>query len=75
MQYKIVRCPNCATWQMTTSKKTLKCIKCGKTKVLTSLKIFYHSENPQMTTKVLQELKLEKPIKDNKYSEEFESAI
>ena len=75
MKYKILRCPNCSTLQMSSAKKNLKCIKCNKSKTLSYLKIYYSSENPNLCSKILQELKLEKSKNENKYSEEFESII
>lgn len=74
-RYKIVRCPNCTTFQITSSDKTLKCVKCSKTKVLSKLRILYSDDNPQFATKVLQEIKLQKPKQNEKYSEEFKSVI
>jgi hypothetical protein len=73
LSYKLVRCSNCGLFQVTTSKKALKCQKCNKSKVLSSLKIFYTTENGQDAAKKLSMLKEEEAIKKEKFTIEFSS--
>lgn len=71
--YKLVKCSNCGLFQVTTSQKALKCQKCNKSKVISSLKIFYSTQNGQDAAKKLSELKEEEAIKKEKFSLEFSS--
>ncbi len=71
--YKLVRCSQCGLFQVTTSQKTLKCLKCSKSKQLSLLKIFYSTENGQDAAKMLSKLKEEEAIKKEKFTMEFSS--
>ena len=57
MRYKVVRCTNCAYFQVTGSSSSLKCLKCSKSKSLKLLKIYFSSDDAKECTLVLQELK------------------
>jgi hypothetical protein len=71
--YRLVRCSNCGLFQVTTSQKALKCQKCNKSKVLSSLKIFYTTQDGRDAAKKLSILKEEEAIKKEKISIEFSS--
>jgi hypothetical protein len=75
--YKVILCPNCKTYQSTSAKITFKCIKCSKTKKLSSIRIYFQSENPNQVVEVLKEIKKEKfkLNNDNQDFDEFKSAL
>ena len=73
--FRIVRCPNCALFQVTGAKTSLKCLKCGKSKTLSHLKIYYKTNNNSEAAKVLAKLKEDSARSKNKYSEDFKSVI
>ena len=73
--YRIVKCPNCAFFQVTGSQSSLKCQKCGKSKVISYLKIYYKTNNNSEAAKVLAKLKEEEAKQKGKYLEDFESVL
>lgn len=75
MIYKVVRCPNCGFFQVTSSKTSLKCQKCNKSRVLSKVKIFYQDADARMCARVLIKVKEQVAVNMDKYSEEFESVI
>lgn len=73
--YRVVRCPNCAHFQVTGASKSLKCLKCNKSKVISYLKIYFKSYDPKECQIILSKLKEEEFNQKNKYSDDFESVI
>ena len=71
---KVVRCTNCKTFQMSNANKTFKCIKCQKTKNITSKRIYFESDNLREVTQVLQKIKEEDFKRKNEIIEGFEDA-
>ena len=70
--FRVIKCPNCFLFQVSGSSKSLKCLKCNKSKVLSSLKIFYKSESAKNCQLVLAELKKnEFEEKENNYDNFF----
>ena len=65
MTYKIVRCPNCKNYAMTSADKAFKCIICSKTSDISKLKIYFSSDSPQAATQVLKRIKQEQHIIDH----------
>jgi hypothetical protein len=65
MTYKIVKCPNCKNYAMTSADKVFKCIICSKTTDITKMKIHFQSDSPQAVTQVLQKIKQEEFIRDH----------
>ncbi len=56
-KFRVVKCPVCVLFQVTGSSKSLKCLRCGKSKVISSLKIYFKSESAKECQLVLAELK------------------
>jgi hypothetical protein len=56
-KFRVVKCLSCYLFQVTGSSKSLKCLRCGKTKVISSLKIYFKSESAKECQLVLAELK------------------
>ena len=71
-RYKVVRCPNCSFFQVTGASSSLKCLKCGKSKVISYLKIYFQSDDAKECALKLQEFKKEN-AKDK--SDEFRSVL
>ena len=55
--FRVVKCPSCFLFQVTGASKSLKCLRCNKTKVISSLKIFYKSGLAKECQLALSELK------------------
>lgn len=71
-KYKILRCPNCFNFLITSSLTSFKCQYCFKVKSVKKLRVFFESENPNLATKTLQSLK--KEFADEKFKDvEFKS--
>lgn len=71
--YKILRCPKCGHLQISGAQNSLKCIKCNKSSVFSSCKIFYRTEDPVMASKTLIKIKEEIAINMGKADEGFRS--
>jgi hypothetical protein len=56
-KFRVVKCPSCYLFQVTGSSKSLKCLRCGKSKVISSLKIYFKSESAKECQLALAELK------------------
>mgnify|MGYP001407221794 CR=1 FL=1 len=56
-KFRVVRCPSCLYFQVTGASKSLKCLKCNKSKVLSYLKIYFYSGSAKECQLVLAELK------------------
>lgn len=65
--YKVVKCPYCKKFQMTTANKSFKCIFCHRTRVLANIRIMFESATPQIASEVLMKIKAEK-FKVNEYT-------
>ena len=57
--YRVVRCPYCKTYQLTSAQKSFGCVSCGKSKSITKMRILFQSENPTISINVLKEIKKE----------------
>jgi hypothetical protein len=55
--FRVVKCPSCLLFQVSGSSKSLKCLSCSKSKVLSYLKIYYKSDSARDCQVVLAELK------------------
>ena len=55
--FRVVKCPSCVLFQVTGSTKSLRCLRCNKSKVISSLKIYFKSESAKECQIVLAELK------------------
>lgn len=73
--YKVVRCLKCSTFQLSTANKVFKCVKCNKSRQINRMKIFYENISPQLSNKVLQEIKKEDfKLKNESIDDDFKSA-
>jgi len=63
----VVVCPKCRVLpnaiQITTAEKTLKCLICGETTKMSSVKIWYESDYPSKARRVCSELKLKPSLR------------
>ena len=57
--FKVVKCSNCGLFQVSGATKSLKCLKCGRTRVLSSLKVYFRSADARECQQVLAGLKEE----------------
>jgi hypothetical protein len=55
--FRVVKCPSCFLFQVSGSSKSLKCLGCSKSKVLSYLKIYFKSVSAKDCQIVLAELK------------------
>lgn len=55
--FRVVRCSNCLLFQVTGASKALRCLRCSKSKVISSLKIYFRSESAKDCQLVLAKLK------------------
>ena len=57
--YKVVKCPKCKRFSMTSADVSFRCVVCSKTSDVTKMRVYYATDSPQIATKVLQRLKEE----------------
>jgi len=57
--YKLIKCKNCKTFNITNAKIVTKCKYCNKNINLKNIKIYFQNENPNILTKTLQTIKEE----------------
>jgi hypothetical protein len=70
--FRVVKCPSCFLFQVSGSSKSLKCLGCSKSKVLSYLKIYFKSNSAKDCQVVLAELKKrEFEEKENNYDDFF----
>ncbi len=69
--YHIVKCSNCGLAQVTSSTNSLKCQRCSKSRVMSSLKKFFSSYDAKEASIALQKLKENEAIQKDKFSLEF----
>ena len=70
--FRVVRCPSCMYFQVSGSAKSLKCLRCSKSKVLSSLKIFYKDGSAKNCQLVLAQLKKEEfETRENSHDDFF----
>ena len=55
--FLVVMCRHCGNYQTTQSKKTLKCMRCGRTSQIKDLKIFYRTLDGDDASRHIQKLK------------------
>ncbi|MFW5704972.1 MAG: DUF5817 domain-containing protein [Nanoarchaeota archaeon] len=58
--YKIVCCPKCHKFAITTAGVSFSCIHCRKTSDLSKMKIFFTTDSPEVARKVLQKINAQK---------------
>lgn len=56
-KYKIIKCPNCYLLQVTGASKSLKCLRCNKSRVISNLKVFFKSYSAKECQLVLGDIK------------------
>lgn len=62
-RYKVVECPRCRGFQITTASKTYRCFRCGSIIPLEEAEILFASEDPGRAREFLTEKMLRKPEK------------
>lgn len=72
--YKLIKCPNCKKFQITSAEKTFKCINCLKSKTIKNMKIYYENENPNLVSIALKKIKEEIGLQQNQNTD-FTSAL
>jgi len=75
MNYKIIRCSKCKSFQMTSAKKYLKCISCQNSLNVEKMKIFFESESPQEITIILKKIKEEYFKSLNESQKDFDEFV
>lgn len=71
MEYKIIKCEKCDTFQMSQAVKVFKCVNCKSSFQIKNIKILFVSSDPVLTTKTLQKIKKEHFLKNHSNSDFF----
>jgi len=73
--FRVVKCPSCGYFQVTGAAKSLKCLKCSKTKVIPYLKVYFKSYDAKECQAMLAKFKEDEFKQKGKFSDDFDSVI
>lgn len=73
--YRVVKCPECKTLQLTSTSTMFSCVSCNKKRPISKIKIYFESRTPYESQEVLKELKKKVFELNNEIQNSFSSSF